>query len=135
MKSPSERERFVELRAQGKSFTAIAEEIGVSKTTLITWSREMQEQIKNLCAIHEEALCERYRLTKHHELETLSQQLEAVETELAKRELADLPTGKLYGILFKLMGEARERREPLILQHTHAALDFADIAKKSSWEA
>lgn len=135
MKELAERDRFVELRAQGKSFAAIAEEIGVSKTTLITWSREMYEQIKNLRAINEEAVCERYRLTKQHELETLSRRLEAVEAEIEKRELSNVPTPKLYGLLFKLMDQAKERRTPLMLQHTHPTLDFEDIATKSSWEA
>src|SRR5512141_3080892 len=119
MKDITERERFVELRAQGKSFAAIAEEIGVSKTTLITWSRELYEQIKNLRAINEEALCERYRLTKQHELETLSQRLDAVEAEITKRDLSNVPTPKLYGLLFKLMDQTKERRTPLVLQHTH----------------
>lgn len=127
--------QFVELRAQGKSFVAIAEEIGVSKTTLIAWSREQHEQIRNLRAINEEALREKYRLTKQHQFETLSRQIEVVEKELEGRPLADVPTDKLYGVLFKLMGEAREERTPLTLQHTHASIDFEDIATKSTWEA
>jgi len=135
MKDAADKERFVELRAQSKSFAAIAEEIGVSKTTLIAWSREQHEQIRNLRAINDEALREKYRLTKRHELETLSRQLEAVEKELDRRVLADVPTDKLYGVLFKLMGEAREERKPLTLQHTHDSIDFEDIATKHMWEA
>lgn len=95
----------------------------------------MYEQIKNLRAINEEALCERYRLTKQHELETLSRQLENVEAEIAKRELSNVPTPKLYGLLFRLMDQAKERRTSLVLQHTHPTLDFEDIATRSTWEA
>lgn len=42
------RKRFVELRGQGLSFRAISQEMGVSKPTLIKWSRlyhgDIQEQ-------------------------------------------------------------------------------------------
>ncbi|MEK7473338.1 MAG: hypothetical protein AAB668_01235 [Patescibacteria group bacterium] len=135
MHPASVKDRFVELRAQGKSFVSIAEEIEVSKPTLIEWSREMHEQIRNLRAINDEALREKYRLTKHHELEILSRQLEAVEKEIEQRALADISTDKLYGVLFKLMGEAREERKPVTLQHTHDSLDFLDIATTKTWEA
>lgn len=135
MHSASVKDKFVELRAQGRSFVSIAEEIDVSKPTLIEWSREMHEQIRNLRAINDEALREKYRLTKQHELEILSRQLEAVEKEIEQRALADVPTDKLYGVLFKLMGEAREERKPVTLQHTHDNIDFLDIATTRTWEA
>ncbi len=128
------KDRFVELRAQGKSFAVIAEELGVSKPTLITWSREQALQIGNLRAINDEALREKYRLTKQRELETYSHQLEAVETELNKRSLANVPTDKLYGILFKLMSEARGERKPLTLQCTQSLLED-DLITQKEWEA
>lgn len=135
MHATSVKDKFVELRAQGKSFASIAEEIGVSKPTLIEWSREMREQIQNLHAIHDEALYEKYRVTKEHQLETLSRQLEAVEKELSHRALIDIPTDRLYGIMLKLIGGLRGEQKPLMLQHTHDGLDFNDIATKTSWEA
>lgn len=95
----------------------------------------MHEQIRNLRAINDESLREKYRLTKQHELEILSRQLEAVEKEIEKRPLMDVPTDKLYGVLFKLMGEAREVSKPLTFQHTHDSLDFLDIATTNTWEA
>ena len=128
------KDRFVELRAQGKSFAVIAEELGVSKPTLITWSREQALQIGNLRAINDEALREKYRLTKQRELETYSHQLEAVETELNKRSLANVPTDKLYGILSKLMSEARGERKPLTLQCTQSLLED-DLITQKEWEA
>jgi len=38
--------RFIELRGKGMSFQKIAEEIGVSKPTLIKWNGELLEQVK-----------------------------------------------------------------------------------------
>lgn len=136
MKDSSHKERFVELRAQGKSFATIAEEIGVSKPTLITWSRELGERVQNLRAINDEALIEKYRLTKEREIKTLSHQLEAVEKELATRSLADIPTEKLYGVLFKLMDETRRGHQSLTFTQTEDGIDLTeDMVTRHSWAA
>lgn len=136
MKDNLQKGRFIELRAQGKSFSAIAEEIDVSKPTLIAWSRELGEHIQNLKAINDETLMEKYRLTKEREIKTLSHQLDAVEKELANRSLADLPTEKLYGVLFKLMDEARREHKPLTFAHTEYGIDITeDMVTRRSWVA
>lgn len=133
MKDAATKDRFVELRAQGKSFAAIAEELSVSKPTLIEWSRDLRVQIANLRAVNDEALRERYRLTKEHQLQALSHQLEIIQTEIDKRGLTDIPTDKLYGILFKLAGELREHEKPITFQHV--GLTMYDIEQTSTWEA
>ena len=46
MKSIEEKQRFVELRAKGLSFERIAEELKVSKPTLIKWSEELFHEVQ-----------------------------------------------------------------------------------------
>lgn len=136
MKDSSYKQRFVELRAAGKSFAAIAEEISVSKPTLIAWSRELGEQVQNLRAINDEALIEKYRLTKEREIKALSSQLDAVEKELASRSLSDVPTEKLYSVLFRLMHEARREYKPLTFTCTEYGTLFAEgLANRCTWIA
>lgn len=127
------REQFVELRAQGKTFAFIAENLHVSKPTLIEWSRENNEQIQNFKAIHDEALREKYRITRARQLQLLSSQLEAVEKELGDRHLSELSTEKLYGILFKLVGELRGLDIPLSFQHTQSTLMLETFLPKMEW--
>ena len=62
MKDQETQQKFVELRTQGRSFARIAEELQVSKRTLIEWSRKFQFEILNQRAIELEALRERYVL-------------------------------------------------------------------------
>jgi len=135
MHDAATKEKFVELRAQGKSFASIAEELGVSKTTLIDWSRQDNEQIMNLRAINNEALREKYRVAKEHQLRTLSSRLEAVEGELEKRGLTDVPTEKLFGVLFKLVEALRGEDRPLILQST-SGMELSDsFQQTNTWTA
>ncbi len=42
MKNLSLKERFVELRAKGHSYSSIAKELKKSKQTIINWSKELQ---------------------------------------------------------------------------------------------
>ena len=133
MKDNETRDRFVELRAQGKSFAAIAEELNVSKPTLIEWSKDMQVQVANLRAVNEEASRERFKLSKEHQLEVLSKQFNAVQVEIEKCDLTELPIDKLYGVMFKLADELREQDKPLILQRSGLVMD--DLETKTSWEA
>lgn len=110
------KEQFIELRAQGKSFVAIAGQLGVSKPTLITWAHQNRDRLDNLRQFQLEAMREQYRLGKERQLEMLSKQLDAVETELGKRTLAEVPTERLYGLLFKLLGQAKSEDAPLALK-------------------
>jgi len=102
MKDVETRQRFVELRAQGKSLRAAADELGVGKQTLVRWEREHREQIENLKAIELEALTERYRLTVQAQVERYGAFLEQVTEELRKRDLTTVPTSKLFDIMVKL---------------------------------
>ena len=94
--------RFLELRAQGKSLRTIADELSVGRQTLVNWERKHKEQIENLKAIELDALLERHRLTAQAQIESCGVELKRVTEELQKRDLADVPTPKLYDIMIKL---------------------------------
>ena len=90
--------RFVELRSQGWSFARIATELNVSRGTLINWSRRFQFEIQNQRAIELEALREQLIATREARARALGEQLRQVEAELQKRSLAEVSTGRLYGL-------------------------------------
>ena len=91
-------QRFVHLRSQGWSFARIAEDIKVSRPTLINWSRKFQFEIQNLRAIELEALQEQLIATREVRARALGDQLRQVEQELKKRDLTELPTGRLFSL-------------------------------------
>jgi len=69
MKDIETKHRFVELRAQGKSLRAAADELAVGLQTAARWERELKEQIENLKTVELDALLERHRLTVHAQIE------------------------------------------------------------------
>ena len=95
MKDPETQQKFVDLRARGRSFVRIAEELQVSKRTLIEWSHKFQFEIQNQRAIELEALRERYLKGREEEVCQLGERLREVEAELATRPVAELSTPRL----------------------------------------
>jgi hypothetical protein len=97
--------RFIELRADGWSFSKIAAELKVSKPTLIGWSRKHHFEIHNLRVIETEALAEKLLAGRQQRWQALARDLGRVETELAKRDLSEVTTGRLLGLAAMLRRE------------------------------
>ncbi len=100
-----QQQKFIELRAQGWTFVRIAQEIGVTKRTLITWSRKFQFEINNLRAIELEAIQANYVATREERIRVLGQRLQAIEDEIKKRDISQLPTPRLFSIAASLRRE------------------------------
>lgn len=102
MKDAETVQKFIELRSQGVSFARIAEQLGVAKSTLVLWSREHQHLIQNLRAIEWEDFADRTLASRRDRLKTLSEQLRRLDTELAQRDLASVPTARLQSMAEQL---------------------------------
>lgn len=94
---------FIELRAKGNSFDAIAKQLEVSKGTLINWSRGLEDEIQNYSALELDTLKEKYLISKKHQIQSYGEQLATVREELSNRDLSDVKTEKLIEIEVKLL--------------------------------
>jgi hypothetical protein len=115
MKDAEIQQRFVLLRSQGLSFARIADELKVSKPTLIQWSRLHQFEIQNLRAVETEALAEQCFASQRERWEQIGRDLRRVEAELAKRDLGEVPTARLLTLAARLRREASRETAPLSL--------------------
>jgi len=97
----------MELRAQGLPLAKIATEIGVSKTTLISWDREFKEEIDNLRAVELEALYDKYDLSTRKKVEFFGDVLSRIQRELETRDLSSIPTEKLFAMYAHFYREAQ----------------------------
>ena len=98
-------QKFISLRARGVSFQRIAEELKVSKPTLIGWSRKFQYDIQNLRAIADEFLLEKWLFSLEARVNHLGEGPRKAEAELAKRSLSDLSTHQLMRLVERLKRE------------------------------
>ena len=107
MKDEPTVQRFIEMRVQGKVYSQIAAELKVSKPTLIAWSRKHQHLIANLRAIEQEQFLEKLLASSEVRMQALGEQLRAAETELARRDLTTLSTGRLLAHVESLRRQLR----------------------------
>lgn len=110
MKDTKTKEQFVTLRASGLSFDRIATELGVSKRTLIEWSKGLERDIANLKAVSLDALQEKYYLQKEQRIKLFGEHLERVHQELMKRPMTEMATDKLLDMFLKLMASQGQER-------------------------
>lgn len=106
MKSIEEKQKFVELRAQGLSFERIAQELSVSKPTLIKWNAELFHEVQEAQFYEQENLLENYKLMRKQRFELYCKLLSAALAELESRaaagRLQEVPTEKLLSMVEQL---------------------------------
>jgi transposase len=103
-----QKSRFILLRAKGNSYARIAKELGVSKGTLLNWNSELEADIVQARSIELEALQEEFFLLKEGRIRLLGEQLKAIQTEIAKRDLSKIKTDKLMELQLRYFGELKE---------------------------
>jgi len=99
MKDNSDKEKFIELRAKGLSFSKISQEIGVSKPVLIKWNSEFQKEIENIRFCIAEEHLEKYQLMKVARVNMFANLLNKALIELDSRNLQGASTKELLSIM------------------------------------
>jgi hypothetical protein len=109
--SIKQKEKFIELRAQGLSFDSISEKLKISKPTLIKLQTELGGEISKLSYLMYDALIEKYKLTQMQKVEGLSKQLKKVNDELDKKDFTQLTIKELILIRDKYQSELSQLLE------------------------
>jgi len=129
------KEQFIELRALGYSFAAIVEKLGVSKPTLIGWSKELALQIGNARNLKIDELSARFTVSKEKRIEVFGRRLEAILEELDRRDLSVLEIDKLLSFALKYGEMLRAESQPLVLSEKRSFTAIDLDAGSESWEA
>jgi hypothetical protein len=100
--SQSTKDQFLTLRADGLSYAQCAQQLNVSKHTLVNWAKEAKPQLDALRAIHTEALLDQYHLRLEQRIVLLAGQYHRVAQTIEKTDLLARGVGTLFTILLKL---------------------------------
>lgn len=114
MKDTETRARFIELRAEGQSYSKIAEALHISKSTCTAWERELQEEIAEREQEHLQELYTLYGMHKRDRIGKLGETLQRIDSAIAEKDLSELPAEKLLELRLKYGRELNaEYREPV----------------------
>jgi hypothetical protein len=92
MHSPDTINRFIELRAEGKSYRTIGEILKISTGLAAKWAADHDAEIQHLAFARREALREQYLASFESKLADLSSELVRIDAELKERDLQDVST-------------------------------------------
>ena len=101
MKPQEIKKEYVRLRAEGKSYSVIAEQLHISKSTCTKWERELAAQINELKRAEFQELCESYGMTKEARIKKLGDTLEKIEDAIAKADFSTVDPAKLLDFKLK----------------------------------
>ncbi|MFC1717108.1 helix-turn-helix domain-containing protein [Candidatus Poribacteria bacterium] len=108
MRTQAERRKFIQLRAEGLSFDKIARRTGISKRTLLSWSRKYESEIADLKAQRLEALREQYCLSIEAKVQMWGKIVNEIEPELARRRLSNVTSERLLDMLIKAQNKLEQ---------------------------
>ena len=101
MKPAELKKEYVRLRAEGNSYSQIAEQLHISKSTCASWERELKEAIAELRQEQLNELYSSYAMTKEARIKKLGDTLESINTALDGADLSEIPPEKLLDFKLK----------------------------------
>lgn len=101
MKPAELKKEYIRLRAEGKSYSTIAEQLHISKTTCANWEKELADQIDELKRAELAELCESYGMTKEARIKKLGDTLEKIEDAIGKADFSTVDPAKLLDFKLK----------------------------------
>jgi hypothetical protein len=138
LKDLSMKEKFVELRAKGWSFDRISKELKVCKQTLITWSKELELDVRNRRAIERESLLEQVNLTQEARIQFMGDLLTKLREELISRNLASVSSERLFDMALRAFEECQRISPDLTLgleENLYLSLNKKMEKVVSNWQA
>lgn len=118
MKTTDKKLEFIRLRAEGKSYRAIEQEIGVSRTTCGEWEKELSADVARLKQERLEEVYAQYGMAREARIRRIGETLRRLDEALADVDLSALPPEKLLD--FKLKYSAALRDEYTATASTEA---------------
>lgn len=101
MKPQETKTEFIRLRAEGRSYSYIADALHISKSTCSEWERELRDAIAELKQEQLNELYNSYAMTKEARIKKLGDTLDSINTALDGVDLSEIPPEKLLDFKLK----------------------------------
>lgn len=101
LKPQEQKTEFIRLRAEGRSYSYIADTLHISKSTCSSWEKELQDAIAELKQEQLNELYNSYAMTKEARVKKLGETLNGINEALEAVDLSEIPAEKLLDFKLK----------------------------------
>lgn len=134
-KAIKKREAFIKLRAEGLSYEKISKEIGVSKPTLIKWSKQGEKEIKEAAKNIEIEFLNGIRDQANMRQEKLVRLMDMIYKNFTEMNYDALSDRELINVITKLEGRLKRYLDILIGEEPRRmTFNIIRESKKNKWE-
>lgn len=131
MKTADKKRDFIRLRAEGKSYRAIEQEIGVSRSTCGEWERELRADIDALRHESLEELYTQYGMAREARIRRIGETLRRIDSALEEVDLSTLSPERLLDFKLKYSAALREEYSAAApMEATGAATDTLETIQE-----
>lgn len=131
MKTADKKRDFIRLRAEGKSYRAIEQEIGVSRSTCGEWERELRADIDALRHESLEELYTQYGMAREARIRRIGETLRRIDSALEEVDLSTLSPERLLDFKLKYSAALREEYSAAApMEATGAATDTLEAIQE-----
>lgn len=103
MKPVELKNEYIRLRAEGRSYSYICEQLHISKATCTKWEKDLAEQITELKRAELEELCETYGMVKEARIKRIGETLDKINGALNNADFSSIDPAKLLDFKLKYM--------------------------------
>lgn len=112
MKTTDKKLEFIRLRAEGKSYRAIEETIGVSRSTCSEWERDLSSEITCLQQESLEELYNAYGMAREARIRRLGDTLQRIDEAIAEVDFTQIAPERLLDLKLKYTAARPPERPP-----------------------
>lgn len=123
MKTADKKRDFILLRAEGKSYRAIEQELGVSRSTCSAWEKELREDIDGLRHENLEELYTQYGMAREARIRRIGDTLSRIDEALDHVDLTSISPERLLDLKLKYTAALKDEYSAASLSPTGASAD------------
>lgn len=123
MKDAETKREFIRLRVEGRSYRAIEQELGISRSTCGEWEKELKADIDSLRQESLEELYEQYSMAREARIRRIGDTLRRIDFALSKSDLEKIPPERLLDIKLKYIAALKEEYRPATPQGATGAAE------------
>lgn len=112
MKDQETRQKFIKLRAEGNSFSKIANELDISKATCSEWQKQYEKAIAKLQKDKLEELYQSYGMLKDQRITSIGNTLRKIDNAIQEADFSSVDPAKLLEIKLKYQEALKNEYTP-----------------------